>query len=83
MIEQLRINIFLKIHPKMIHCCETPGSIISKHFCKKQVLRITFGEIWRIQIQMNPKTDIELKYGACNLKNKISAHILRLVVKLS
>ena len=50
---------------------------------KKQVLRGTFGEIWRIQIQMYPQTPIEPKYGAFNLKNKVSAHGLGLVVQLS
>ena len=39
-------------------------------FCKKQVLRGTFGEIWRIQIQIYPKTYVGLKYGACNLQTK-------------
>ena len=67
----------------MIHCCETPRYMLSNYFSKKQVLRYTVGEIWRIQNQMNPKTDIELKYDGCNLKNKISAHILGLVVLLS
>ena len=67
----------------MIHCCEAPRSIISIYFCKKQVLRGTFGEIWRIHIQMYPKTYVELKYSACNLKNKVSAHRLGLVVQLS
>ena len=52
-------------------------------FCKKQVLRGTFGEIWRIQIQMYPKTYVELKYGACYLKNEVSGHRLGLVVQLS
>ena len=76
MIEQLRIIIKKKtkktLHPKMIHCCEAP--ILSNYFCKNQVLRGTFGEIWRIQIQIYPKTYVELKYGACYLNNKVSAH---------
>ena len=77
-------NYFKKtLHPKMIHCCEAPRSMISNYFCKNQVLRGTFGEIWRRQIHMYPKTYVELKYGACNLKNKVTAHILGLVVKLS
>ena len=67
----------------MIHCCESPRSMLSNYFCKKLVLRGTFGEIWRIQIQKYPKTDVELKYGACNLKNKVGAHKLGLVVQLS
>ena len=41
---------------------------------KKEVLIGTFGEIWRIQIRMYPQTYIEPKYGAFNLKNKVSAH---------
>ena len=57
--------------------------MLSNYFGKKQVLRGTFGEIWRIQIQMYPKTDVVLKYGASNLKNKFSAHRLGLVVQLS
>ena len=49
----------------------------------KKVPRGTFGEIWRIQIQMYPQTSIEPKYGAFNLKNKVSAHGLVLLVQLS
>ena len=45
----------------MIHCCEAPKSMLSNYFCKNQVLRGTFGEIWRIQIQIYPKTYVELK----------------------
>ena len=67
----------------MIHCCEAPISMLSNYFCKKQLLRGTFGDIWRIQIQMYPKTDVVLKYGASNLKNEVSAHGLGLVVQLS
>ena len=48
----------------MLHCCEAPRSMLSNYFSKKLVLRGTFGEIWRIQIQMYPKTYVELKYGA-------------------
>ena len=62
MIEQLRIIILKKtLHPKMIHCCEATRSMLSNYFCIKQVLRSTFGEIWRIQIQIYPKTYVELK----------------------
>ena len=57
--------------------------MLSNYFSKKQVLRGTFGEIWHIQIQMYPKIDVELKYGASNLKNNVSAHILGLLVQLS
>ena len=39
----------------MIHCCEAPRSMLSNYFSKKHVRRATFGEIWRIQIQMYPK----------------------------
>ena len=67
----------------MIHCCEASRSMLSNYFCKKQELRGTFGEIWRIQIQIYPKTDVELKYGASNLKNEVSAHRLGLVVQLN
>ena len=67
----------------MIRCCEAPRSMLSNYLCKKQVLRGTFGEIWRIQIQIYLKTYVELKYGACHLKNEVSAHRLGLVVQLS
>ena len=56
------------------------------HYCLKQqwVLRCTFGEI---QIQIYPKTYVELKYGAFYLNNEVSgtdsAHRLGLVVQLS
>ena len=65
----------------MTHCCEAPRSMMSKYFGKIQVLRDNFGEIWRIQIQMYPQTSIEPKYGAFNLKNKVSAHGLFLKPK--
>ena len=71
------------LRPKMIHCCEAPRSMLSSYFCKKQVLRGNFGKIWCIQIKMYPKTYVELKYGACYLKNKVSANRLELVVQLS
>ena len=57
--------------------------MLSSYFCKKQVLRGTFGEIWRIQIQIYLKIYVELKYGACNLENKVSAQRFVLVVQLS
>ena len=57
--------------------------MLSNYFDKNQVLRGTFEEIWRIQIQMHPKTYAELKYGACNLKKEVSAHRLGLVIQLS
>ena len=50
--------------------------MLSNYFDKKHVLRGTFGEIWRIQIQFYPKPYVELKYGACILKNEVSAHRL-------
>ena len=67
----------------MLHCCEAPRSMLSNYFGKKQVLRGTFGEIWRIQIQIYPQNYVEPKYGAFNLKNEVSAHGLGLVVQLS
>ena len=67
----------------MIHCSEAHRSMLSNYFGKKQVLRGTFGEIWRIQIHMYPQTSSEPKYGAFNLKNKVSADRLGLVVQLS
>ena len=66
----------------MIQCCEAPRPMLSTYFCKKHVLRGTFGEIWRIPIQIYPKIYVYLKYGAFNLKNKVSAHRLGLVVQL-
>ena len=74
MVEHLRIIIKKNIATKMIHCCEAPRSMLSNYFCKKQILRGFFGEILCIQIQMYPKSFVEFKYGACNLKNKVSAH---------
>ena len=47
----------------MTHCCEAPRFMLSNYFGKKQVLRVTFWEIWCIQIQMYPKSDVELKSG--------------------
>ena len=67
----------------MLHYCEAPRSMLSNYFCKKQVLRGTFGEIWHIQVQIYPKAYVELKCGACYLNNKVSAHRLGLVVQLS
>ena len=67
----------------MLHWFEAPRSMLSNYFCKKQVLKGTFGEIWRIQIQIYRKTYFELKYGAYYLNNEVSAHRLRLVVQLS
>ena len=56
--------------------------MFAKYFGKNQVLKGTFWEIWRIQIQMYPQTPFEPKYGAFNLMNKVSAYGLRLVVQL-
>ena len=50
---------------------------------KKKVLRGTFWKIRHIQIKIYPKTYIEPKYGAVYLKNKVSAHVLVLLVQLS
>ena len=61
-IEQLRINIFKNI-------ASENDTLLSNCFSKKQVLKDTFREIWRIQIQIYLKTYVELKYGACYLKN--------------
>ena len=58
--------------------------MLSNYFGKKQqVLRGTFGEIWRIQTQMYPQTSIEPKYGGFNLTNEDSVHGLELLVQLS
>ena len=76
MIEQLKIIILKTFHPKILHCCEAPRSMLSNYLCKQHVLIGTFGDIWRIQNQMYPKPYVELKYGACYLKNEVSAHRL-------
>ena len=55
--------------------------MLSYYFGKTEVIRETFGEIWRIQIQMYPQTSIEPRYGAYNLKNKVSANGLGLLVQ--
>ena len=69
--------------PLITHSCEAPRSMLSNYFGKKQVLRGTFGEIWRIQIQIYPQTSIEPRYGAFYLTNEVSAHGLGLLVQLS
>ena len=75
-------NISLKtLHPKITHCCEAPIPMLYYYFDKKQVPRGTFGEIW--QIKMYPQTYIEPNYGAFNLKNKVIAHGLVLLVQLT
>ena len=71
------------LHSKMLHCCEAPRSMLSNYFCTKQVFRGTFGEIWRIQIQIYPNKYVELKNGAFYLNKEVSAHRLGLVVQLS
>ena len=57
--------------------------MLSNYFGKKQVLRGTFGEIWRIQIQIYHQTTIEPKDGAFYLKDEVSVHGLVLLVQLS
>ena len=57
--------------------------MLSNYFGKKQVLRGTFGEIWRIQIQIYPETFIEPRYGAFYLTDEVSAYGLELLVQLS
>ena len=83
MIELLRIILLKTLHLKMINCCEAPRSILTNYFSKKQVLKGTFREIWRILIQMYSQTSFEPKYGVFNLKNKVGGHVLGLVVQLS
>ena len=41
-------------------------TFVKKKKKKKQVLRDSFGKIWRIQSKMYPQTSIELRYGAFN-----------------
>ena len=69
------------MHHKIIHFCEAPKSKLSNYFGKKQILRDHFEEIWLTQIQINPQTFVELKFGAFNFK--VSAHGLGLVVQLT
>ena len=79
MIEQLRIIILKKN-------CIRKWHIAVKHLHPYFLTNfVKFGslEIWRIQIQIYPKTNVELKYGAFYLKNKVSAYRLGLVVQLS
>ena len=83
MIEQLKIILLKTLTPQITHCCEAPRSMLSNYFGKKQVLRGTFGEICRIQIQIYHPNSIEPRYGAFYLTNKVSAHGLGLLVQLS
>ena len=66
----------------MTNCREAPRFMLSNYFGQKQVHTSTFGEIWRIQIQMYPPTSLEPKYGAFNLMNEVSAHGIVLLVQL-
>ena len=52
-------------------------------FYIQKVLRGTFWEIWRTQIQMYPQTSIEPKYGAFYLNNKVRVQGIVLLVQLS
>ena len=82
MIEELKKKNFFTLNPQIKHCCEAPRSMLSNYFGKKQVLRGTFGEIWRKQIQIYPQTSTEPRYGAFYLANNVSAHGLGLPVQL-
>ena len=84
MIDQFGIIIFFK------HCIRKwyiavkyLDPLLSNYFGKKQVVRGTFGASWRIQNQVYPQTSFEPKYGAFYLKNKISAHGLVLLFRMS
>ena len=52
MIEQLKIILLKTLTPRITHCCEAPKSMLSNYFGKKQVLRGTFWEIWRMVIYL-------------------------------
>ena len=69
---QLKIILFKTLNPKITHCCEAPRSMPSNYFGKKEVIRGTFWEIWRIQIQIYPQTSIEQKKKLCILLDKQS-----------
>ena len=56
---------------------------LSKNHQDKKGLEGIFWKIWRIQVQIYPKTYIEPKYGAFYLKNKVSARGLVSLVQLS
>ena len=49
----------------------------------KQELRGTFGANWHIYTQMYNQNSFEPKYGAFYLNNKVSAHVLVLLMKRS
>ena len=57
--------------------------MLSNYFGEKQILKDTFVEILRIQIQKYHHTFLELKYGAFYLTTQVSAHGLGLLVQLS
>ena len=59
------------------------GCFILKSTRLYKVLRGTFGEIRRIQIQIYHQTSIEPKDGAFYFKDKVSEHGLVLLVQLS
>ena len=67
----------------MIHCCEAPRSMLSNYFGKKKTTPSYF---WGNLAHTNPNVPLNLfepKDIAFNLKNKVSAHELGLVVQLS
>ena len=57
--------------------------MISNYLCKKQVLRGTFGEICRIQIQISPQTSVQLKYDVSNLKTKTVSIVIQLSCRVA
>ena len=84
MIEQLRI-IILKKH------CFKKLYIAVKHldlcflatFIKSRCLEVLLEKSGAYKSKFTQKIYVDLKYGACNLKNEVSAHRLGLVVQLS
>ena len=57
--------------------------MLSNYFCKNQVLKGTFWEIRRIQIQISPQTPTKSKYVEFYFNNKGAIHWLVLLVQLS
>ena len=83
MIERLRKTLKKTVHPKGPHCCEALKLMHSNYFCTTEFIRGTFWQMWCIQIQIYTQNSIEPKYGAFDLKNKVSVPLQSLLVQLS
>ena len=67
----------------MIHCYEAPRSLLPNYFDQSKYLEVLLGKSGAYKSKFYPKPYVELKYGACILKNKVSAHSLGLLVQLT